>query len=335
MLHNRNVYALTLKKARMFMHSLGHTDEELLAGTEVDAAQLDDPYSTLSQRQARLFYRNLVRLVGGQGIGLELGWTTSISEKGPVGLLQISSRTVREALQDGWKNRYAYDMLVNWEYKITDNLVINRFGAWDRNEEVRIFLLERALGLVQAHAEELAGSDVVPGKVLLGYAAPRDLRRYKEIFRCPLLFNQKITEIHYPAQYLERALESYDPRAHDTMEALQTRLLNNLAKGPNVLNEVKVILRRDKGVFPSLEDVAGRLAISSRTLRRKLGQRGVRFQDLLDQERRLLAEECLVNTDISLEEIAERCDYSDAQSFSQAFRRMTGMTPTEFRKSQH
>ena len=73
--------------------------------------------------------------------------------------------------------------------------------------------------------------------------------------------------------------------------------------------------------------------MSSRTLRRKLGQQNVRYQDLLDEERRHVAEDFLLNTTMTIQQIADQCGFNDAQNFSQAFRRWQGMTPTEFRKS--
>jgi AraC-like DNA-binding protein len=64
-----------------------------------------------------------------------------------------------------------------------------------------------------------------------------------------------------------------------------------------------------------------------------LGAEGARFQDLLDAERRKLTEDYLANSNLTIQQIAEQCDFSDAQNFSQAFRRWSGMSPSEFRSS--
>ena len=92
-------------------------------------------------------------------------------------------------------------------------------------------------------------------------------------------------------------------------------------------------LRRKPGEFPGLDQVADRLAMSPRTLRRKLGQLDVRFQDLLDEERRRVAEDYLEDSTLTIQQIAEQCGFNDSQNFSQAFRRWSGMSPTEFRKA--
>ena len=73
--------------------------------------------------------------------------------------------------------------------------------------------------------------------------------------------------------------------------------------------------------------------MSSRTLRRKLGQSNVTFQQLLDDERHRVAENHLANSELSIQQIAELCGFQDAQNFSQAFKRWTGQSPSEYRRS--
>jgi hypothetical protein len=94
---SRKLYALSLKKVRAYMHRRGFDDAVLLANTELNPSDLDDPYRLISPEQARVFYRNVVDLSDDPGIGLEIGWMTSITEKGPLGLMQIVARTVLES----------------------------------------------------------------------------------------------------------------------------------------------------------------------------------------------------------------------------------------------
>ena len=91
------------------------------------------------------------------------------------------------------------------------------------------------------------------------------------------------------------------------------------------------LARRD--LYQLLERVAERLAMSPRTLRRKLGAANSRFQDLLDAERQRVAEEYLADSELSVQQIADLCGFSDAQNFSQAFKRWLGVSPTEYRRS--
>lgn len=329
----RRVYALTLRQVHTFMLARGFTTEQLLANTELRKSDIQDPYRLISEEQARQFYRNVVRLAESPGIGLEIGWVTPLTDKGPLGLMQIASRNVRDSLRNAWQTRYTYNLLLDWDIEIAEGIVINRFSSEEEDEGLRTFLVERALGLMQAHVEELLDSEARPIKVLLDYQAPVNFRRYKELFRCPIYFGQKVVEMHYPASYLDIDIQSHDPQAHEVLGALQESLQKKLATRSDIVNEVKMALRRKPGEFPGLEQVADRLAMSSRTLRRKLGQHDLRFQDLLDEERRRVAEDYLEHSTLTIQQIAEQCGFNDPQNFSQAFKRWCGLSPTEYRNS--
>jgi len=329
----RRIYALSLKKIRSFMQRRGFDDVVLLANTELHTSDLDDPYRLISEEQARAFCRNVIDLAEDPGVGLEIGWMTSIAEKGPLGLMQIAARTVGDAVEEGWARRDTYYGLVEWTPEFGKDVTVHHVTCNEEYEPLRIFLLERALAMIQANAEDLIGSEARPIKVLVDYKAPKNFKRYREIFRCPVYFEEKTVEIHYPSSYLSQEMDSHDQAAHDALEVLQSSLVKKMSAEKDIVNDVKMALRRKPGLFPRLEQVASNLAMSPRTLRRKLGAEGVRFQDLLDDERRRIAEDYLANSTLSIQHIAEQCDFSDAQNFSQAFKRWSGMSPTEYRNT--
>jgi AraC-like DNA-binding protein len=331
------VYAITLKKVHALMGSRGIAASDLLAGTELKESDLVDPYNLISEAQARMYYRNVVKLTDSDGLGLEIGSMSTISDLGPQGLTQLTARTIRDALEGAYANRYVYHLLVDWKMEISGQRIVHRLSVREPDERLRIFLLERGLGILQAHGEELVGlarSDLAPIRVLLDYKAPENFQRYKEIFRCPVLFDQDIVEIsHSTTRYLDldAPLDTYDPQVRDVLGSLRESLRKKLSDKGDILSDVRLALRRTQGEFPSLESLAESLAMSSRTLRRKLSEHNTTFQNLLDEERGKVAEDYLLNTSMSMQQIAEQCGFSDAQSFSQAFRRWLGVSPTEYR----
>jgi len=328
----KRLYAITLRKPLSYMLARGADAAALLAGTELTPEILADPYRLISENQARLFYLNLVRLTGPDGVGLEIGWHTSLSDMGPHGMALATERTAGDSLRKTWELRYNYNLLVDWRYEVSGSRLIHRLDCQEPDERLRIFLLERALATLQAHTEELLGPDSRPLEVLFDYPAPANIERYRDVFRCPLRFKQAHTESRYDAHRLSSPIETCDPKAAEVLGALRTSLHEKLGSRGNVLLEVKMALRRTPGRFPSLEQVADSLAMSSRTLRRRLGHYDVRFQDLLDDERSRVAEDLLLSTSLTIQQVAEQCGFSDARNFSQSFRRMRGMSPTEFRK---
>jgi AraC-like DNA-binding protein len=82
-----------------------------------------------------------------------------------------------------------------------------------------------------------------------------------------------------------------------------------------------------------MADVAAKLAMSSRTLHRRLKEEETTFQRVLDELREELARHYLAVSDYSSTEIAFLLGYEETNSFYRAFRAWTGNTPEEVRSS--
>jgi AraC-like DNA-binding protein len=81
------------------------------------------------------------------------------------------------------------------------------------------------------------------------------------------------------------------------------------------------------------EKVAEQLNMSGRSLQRRLKEAGTTFRTLLEGVRKDLASTYVRDPDVELVEIAFLLGFSDQSAFSRAFKRWTGITPSEFRMS--
>ncbi|MDU0342612.1 helix-turn-helix transcriptional regulator [Bosea rubneri] len=82
----------------------------------------------------------------------------------------------------------------------------------------------------------------------------------------------------------------------------------------------------------ALADVAEIVGLSTRTFQRKLAALGLAYSDVLDTVRYQHASGLLRDTDCRVIDVALSSGYSDPAHFSRAFRRMTGVTPRQFRE---
>ncbi|RCI69326.1 AraC family transcriptional regulator, partial [Pseudomonas aeruginosa] len=80
-------------------------------------------------------------------------------------------------------------------------------------------------------------------------------------------------------------------------------------------------LERQEQRFPNLEEVAARLHLSSRSLKRHLHDAGTSFRQLLGQARQRQALRLLRRPEVSLQRIALYLGYSDPTNFTRAFKR--------------
>lgn len=71
--------------------------------------------------------------------------------------------------------------------------------------------------------------------------------------------------------------------------------------------------------------------VSERTLRRRLVAQDASYRGLRDAARYERARDLLINTELSIAEVAQALGYADARSFRRAFKRWSGELPTALR----
>jgi AraC-like DNA-binding protein len=85
--------------------------------------------------------------------------------------------------------------------------------------------------------------------------------------------------------------------------------------------------------MPGARDVASALNMSARTLHRRLTQEGTSFQQIKDNFRTALARHYLGRPELSIDAIATLMGFQDNSAFYRSFRKWTGMSPGEYRRS--
>lgn len=95
---------------------------------------------------------------------------------------------------------------------------------------------------------------------------------------------------------------------------------------------VEVLQRRVGHAPMSIGHIADELNLSKRTLQRRLQQQDISFADLRDQVRFHHSIDYLIKQHQSIDSISASLDFSDRTSFTNAFKRWTGLSPSAFRK---
>ena len=104
--------------------------------------------------------------------------------------------------------------------------------------------------------------------------------------------------------------------------------------GQDFAAEVRAVLASWNAVDkPSAPAVAASLGVHPRTLNRLLGRTGTRFNRMLGDTRYETAQRMLRDPATPVISIAWSLGYADASAFSRAFRRWSGMTPSEWRRA--
>jgi AraC-like DNA-binding protein len=180
--------------------------------------------------------------------------------------------------------------------------------------------------------QDLFGRHWRPTVVSFATRAPSNLRPFHLFFRAPLRFDADESAVVFERHWLDRQLPPVDPAFRLQVAAevreRQAAILENLPAAVRRMVRKRLIVGQG-----SMDEVAAALGVHRRTLDRHLGKHGVSYGKLLESVKEDVARQLLRDTDMQVQQVAESLHFSSAANFATAFRRWTGVTPSEFRRS--
>jgi AraC-like DNA-binding protein len=179
----------------------------------------------------------------------------------------------------------------------------------------------------------LAGDRARIVEARLEHVQPKESEDYRLIFDAPVLFGQSNTELIIDRQILAEPVFMANGALLRAYEKVAEAFLQKISSTRIWTTKVLTSLGREMfdGDKPSIEMVAGDLAVSTRNLQYRLKEEGTTFQKLLNHVRKELAIAYMSKSDVSLFDIAFLLGFSEQSSFNHAFRKWTGMRPSEYR----
>ncbi len=165
-------------------------------------------------------------------------------------------------------------------------------------------------------------------------ASPAALAAHLRLFGLTPRFAQRVNALEIDRSALDLPLPAAEPALSRLIERHAEALLAaRPAPAASTGNRVRRVLASTLGEGnATLAGVASRLRMSERSLQRKLAEEELAFETLVDQMRRDLALRYLADPKIAVAEVAYLLGYSDPSPFNRAFKRWTGVTPSEARR---
>jgi len=179
--------------------------------------------------------------------------------------------------------------------------------------------------------QDLCGRHWLPAVVTFATRAPSDLRPFPQFFRAPLRFDSDESAVIFERRWLDRTLPPVDPVFHSQVDAeVRKQQATILADLPALVRRVirKQLIIGQGG----MEAVAATFGMHRRTLDRHLQKHGVHYGEIEESVADEVARQLLRDTDMQVQQVAESLHFSSAANFATAFRRWTGMTPSEYRR---
>jgi AraC-like DNA-binding protein len=295
-----------------------------------------DPQHRMSAAALSKFLEFAAETLGDSALGLHLAQRVSPREAGLTFYVASAANNVSEALT--LFARYCRIVNETLRVRLTPtpegaNVEINFVSApWNTARQ----LTEFGVAIIAKGLREVTGRTVSPTQVTFAHGRNANLREFKLFFGCPVAFGAPSDRFALSNETLSLPLITEDRHLLEALrpvcdEAAKER---NTASGTlraSVENEVQKLLPHGKALR---QTVATALAMSTRTLARKLADEGTTFEEVVDSLRRSLALQYVKERGLSLSQVAWLLGYEEPASFNHAFRRWTGLSPSLARSEQ-
>ncbi|CAM5308798.1 helix-turn-helix domain-containing protein [Streptomyces avidinii] len=276
---------------------------------------------------------------GGTGYG-HRGLITDEAPIGTFGLwdyLITTGPSLRETLRQAVKYKAVIGDAAQERFLVEEDgrtfSIRHATGSWgpDVVEAIDFFVL----GLFLTRSRAATGRPVVPLRVSVTHGASGRRRRLTEFFGT--------TRIDFDAPYNSITFHDNDvraplPRAQPGLDRLLVRHaeLTLASAQPALLWQDRFRMALESAFREdtvSLEHVAQRLAVSPRTLQRRLGEHGTTWREEVEAVRQEHTLELLRATDLPLRSVAARVGFSDVRALRRAVHRWEGRPPRDIRNA--
>ena len=294
-------------------------------------------------RQLRISAIAQVRLLeyaaealGDSAFGLHLAQQANLREAGLLFYVTSAARTIGETLL--LYERYC--RIVNEAVRVkllpVQNGVVVEFNFVGLSRHHFRQNAEFGLAAILKGLREHVGRNVLPIGVTFAHPRNSNLQEFERFFGCPVEYGAASDQWSFSNETLAVPLITGDQYLLETLQPFcdEAARERNSVRGTlrsSVENELQKLLPHGKA---KKQTVARVLAMSERTLTRRLVNEGTTYEDLVDQLRRSLAGQYIKAPSMSLSQIAWLLGYERSTSFNHAFVRWTGRSPSAVRREE-
>ena len=309
---------------------------DLLQGTDIIEAQLQDFSVHISYAQYTQLIVNSLRVFSKPGLGLHLGKYLHIASNGMMGIAAMTSNTLADACEIQLAYYKALSPLMVVDMHISEGKVhFQTHEAWGAGRLLPL-AVECLFTGIYHNAKMMLGVDYIDCEIRLAYADPGYADSYTDILENPVQFGCAVNQLSIDESLLALPLTFRDPNTCQIAQQHCQREYAGASARQSLVTRVRRVVHYELDRWQVLEGhtspltlvfVAEELFMSPRTLKRKLSSLGTSYQKVKETILLERADAMLQDEGITVADIAQRLQFSDTANFRRAFKRWTGKTP--------
>lgn len=305
---------------------------DFLAQINFDVARIHDPTAFLDLEEFNYIVKAAYQLSGCSYLGIVFGQHLSIANHGFLGYAALTSPTLRTAIQTLLNFLNTRTGLLHCS--LHDNSIQQtgvEFKLLIEDKLAERFVSELAIVHLVHLRKSFTNTDAPCLRIDVAYKKPLYHEYYQQILGIPINFNQAATGVWFKSHELDCPMSLADDVSYQQAKAQLELLTLELNLKDELPDRIKKLLLEEDNFQLNMEQIASKLFLTPRTLRRHLQRYQVSYQDLLDSTREERAKQLLSFTSEPITEIALTLGFHDTSNFTKAFKRWTNLTPSEYR----
>jgi AraC-like DNA-binding protein len=312
---------------------LGLDTGQILRAAKLDPVTLQDPDARIPLEQVDALWRKAYELSNDPDLALHAIEVLPFGAYRVIDFLASSAPTIGAALAKVSDYFPIINAVVRLPYAVGDRYVTFGIQAPSRPSTITRPYVEYTLAAVFLRTR-IATNQLYPlVRVEFSQPRPANVSEHERIFDCPVRFGADACRLVIAREVWDTPRTGSDPALFSVLETHARMLLEQVPSPDDIVGRVRKQIEAElRGGDPSLESIARHLAMSPRTLQRRLREHDVLFNDVLDELRFRAAKTYLAQRDVAGTEVAYLLGFAEQSSLNRAFKRWSGQTPTEYRR---
>jgi AraC-like DNA-binding protein len=308
---------------------------QLLAGTRIFEADLQKPLGRHSAAEWRQLISNCQQLASPELAGL-LGVALLHNKYIAVSQAVLHARDLQQALKV--LSVYRHQLCPLWFVQLAQrhNQLVLRLLPACPLDKTACFLLQSILSYLLSLLK-LQWGECSDLRLQISPQLTNHIAAFLPTLPCQL--SEGLTadtdgaavSIFIPQARLPQPFRNANARAYHDAKRTCRQLQKTLQQSPTLHEALFRLQQRQLPASLTLEQASTALGISSSTLRRLLAQEDTSLSRISDLVRQQQAFRLLSNSAASNRQLAQQLGYSDEHNFRRAFKRWTGLLPSDFR----
>jgi len=250
---------------------------------------------------------------------------------GLLGQIVHASANIGDAIVECIERLSLHSQAFQWELNTKDNLAFATCRPNKFLDTAAVQAIQIAMGVFWRLMRLLSDGKWHPTMVSFSFAEPQTTLVYKRFFNVPVLFGADENNVFFHAEDLRIPLPRHDRYLLEVLERYAETL--QLSRRRSLKDEVRDLLRKNlQNGKTGIDQVARFFPFERRTLQRQLTRLGTSFRELLHEVRMEIAQDRLLNSDVSIARLADSLGYRDQGSFTKAFKGQLGLAPLTWRR---